>query len=565
MRLVHCVLADVRQRTRNGRFLAMVAGAAYVGYLVTGGTVTLTFGDGYAATRTDAWLGAVGAMTAASLVLFVGFFAVKNALAVDRRNGTGVLVATAPVSDARFLAGKFLGNAIILTGLVATVAVASILTSAAAGRGVPDPVAIGRPFLLVAVPTVIIVAAAALLFETVRVLSGTLGNVVYFFAAVTTLSLISLAATATLGLPPTLGLVDPVGFGVVGPSMHQDLLAAYPNYAGSGASFGITNVDDTRRFPWSGLVVTPRLLAARFTMIVAVLPLLGAAVVAFDRFDPAAGADSWLASARRRLGREPGDSSVSAIRDSSVSDIRDSSASDTRNSSRDDTGDETSHVPPTGVDLLGEASLPAASNRGWWRAFATLLGAEFRLAVRGRAFWWYAGGAVLVLAGGLLDPATARTAVLPVAIAWSLPVLSSLGVKERRYGMAPLILSSPHPVGQLVTAWLASVVVAAAPVAGVGLRLVAAGQLAALGAVVVGVVFVTSLALAAGITSGTTRLFEFGFLLLWYVGPLNGTPALDFVGVTDASLTTGVPGRFLLASGVLLTVALAIRSHRTQR
>jgi len=70
------------------------------------------------------------------------------------------------------------------------------------------------------------------------------------------------------------------------------------------------------------------------------------------------------------------------------------------------------------------------------------------------------------------------------------------------------------------------------------------------------VTFVPSLALALGSYTGTNRAFEALYLAVWYVGPVNGVPVLDFAAATDgAGVTTllafiGI-GVALLASGLL--------------
>ncbi|MFZ0963792.1 MAG: hypothetical protein WAO35_23245, partial [Terriglobia bacterium] len=45
-----------------------------------------------------------------------------------------------------------------------------------------------------------------------------------------------------------------------------------------------------------------------------------------------------------------------------------------------------------------------------------------------------------------------------------------------------------------------------------------------------GVLFIPSLALALGVWSGTSKFFEGLYTALWYVGPINRVPGLDFTG-----------------------------------
>jgi hypothetical protein len=43
-----------------------------------------------------------------------------------------------------------------------------------------------------------------------------------------------------------------------------------------------------------------------------------------------------------------------------------------------------------------------------------------------------------------------------------------------------------------------------------------------------GAIFVPTTALACAAMSGTSRLFEIVYLILWYVGPMNATKGVDF-------------------------------------
>jgi len=46
----------------------------------------------------------------------------------------------------------------------------------------------------------------------------------------------------------------------------------------------------------------------------------------------------------------------------------------------------------------------------------------------------------------------------------------------------------------------------------------------------VGALFIPSPALVLGIWSGASKFFEGLYTLLWYIGPLNQVPGLDFTG-----------------------------------
>ena len=65
-----------------------------------------------------------------------------------------------------------------------------------------------------------------------------------------------------------------------------------------------------------------------------------------------------------------------------------------------------------------------------------------------------------------------------------------------------------------------------------------------------GALFIPSLALALGVWSDSSKLFEALYTVWWYVGPLHQVPSLDFVGGSRASSSPGL--YLILAAGLLL-------------
>jgi hypothetical protein len=124
-----------------------------------------------------------------------------------------------------------------------------------------------------------------------------------------------------------------------------------------------------------------------------------------------------------------------------------------------------------------------------------------------------------------------------------MPLWSDLGVRETTCRVTPLVATSLYPRAQRGMAWAVGAAAAFALVAG---PVLLGGHWAAL----VGVLFVPALGLAAGRLSGTPRLFEIVYLVLWYVGVANQEAALDFGGVAQAPPATLV-GYGLAAVGLL--------------
>jgi len=91
------------------------------------------------------------------------------------------------------------------------------------------------------------------------------------------------------------------------------------------------------------------------------------------------------------------------------------------------------------------------------------------------------------------------------------------------------------------------------------LRLALAGDPRGVFAWCVGALFIPSLALALGVWSGTSKLFEAVYVALWYAGPAHATPALDFMAASAATARGVMPAWFLALAGTLLVLAVTGR------
>ena len=183
--------------------------------------------------------------------------------------------------------------------------------------------------------------------------------------------------------------------------------------------------------------------------------------------------------------------------------------------------------------------------------------AEFRLLVRGLSFWWYVVAAGLWIAQLFVD---AKAQSLVVGLAWIWPMLqwSQLGTREAVCATEQLIYPTLHPIRrQFVAQWLAGVLLAIATAGGSLVHWALAGNFGGIEGILAGAVFVPTLAIACGALSGTTRLFEIVYLVLWYMGPMNRT-TFDF---TQGAYAPG----FTLASLVLFAMAVGARKLRLQR
>jgi hypothetical protein len=122
-----------------------------------------------------------------------------------------------------------------------------------------------------------------------------------------------------------------------------------------------------------------------------------------------------------------------------------------------------------------------------------------------------------------------------------------------------MVFSAARPLTrQLPAHWLAGVLVAAVTGGGVAVGLALRGDVAGLMAWAAGALFIPSLATALGAWSGSSKLFEVAYVVLWYLGPLNRLAALDFLGATGQP----APAIWLLAALGLAALAVVGRARQ---
>ena len=125
--------------------------------------------------------------------------------------------------------------------------------------------------------------------------------------------------------------------------------------------------------------------------------------------------------------------------------------------------------------------------------------------------------------------------------------------------MQQIAFSSASPLWrQLPAQWLSGFIVILIMGSGVALKFLFGGDAAGLIAFVSGALFIPSLALALGVWSGSSKPFEIVYVSLWYLGPLNKVPGLDFIGAQ----TDGRPEFFIPLSLALIAFAFLGRARQ---
>ncbi|MFD7887880.1 hypothetical protein ACFV3O_05240 [Streptomyces albidoflavus] len=501
---------DFRDRVRRPVHLVVLLAAVGLGCLAVppadGRWVILALGE-YRGTYTSAYVGVATALAGGLWLTLGGFYVVRKGLARDEETRVGQILAATPARTVLLLAAKFLSNFLVLASMLGVLAMTALCLQLVRGedRGV-DPVALFQPFLVMALPLLALTAAAALLFETVPVLRGGLGNIAWFCVALV-VGIKGQSADAPFG-----------GFGA-GPAADSLRAALTEEFGKAGDhtfSLGLTQIPEPLTpFRWDGFTFGGDFLVSRLLLVAAAVALALLPALWFGRHDPTRGG--------------PADGASPAA-------------------------DAPAPVPayaPAPAAVLALALPRTAAERGG-RTFGRLLAGEVRILAGGVSPWWWAVAAALTVAGLTLPLDAVTGLVLPAVWIWPVLVWSRLGSLPVEHGLEGLLGAYPAPRRRLLAAWGSGVVLTA--VLGVAplLRMAFAADLPGLAAWLGGVLFIPSLALLLGVVCRTHRVFQVVYLPLWYL-VVNQVAALDFMGaVREAGVPAGPTPLFPLLALLLL-------------
>ncbi len=521
--LYHLARADFLERVRRHSFLVLVGTTVFLGYLciprsdASYQSVSLESARGI---YNSPWVGAMFGIVIATLGTLVAFYPIKNAVTRDRQTRVGQIIAATSVRKPVYVLGKWLSNVALLALLLSVMTGMAVVMQLVRGEDLHMEFwALAIPLWLVAFPTLCLVAAVAVLFECIAFLRGGLGNVAYFLLFTTAL----MFSVLSFGIGAARPVNDPFGMSYVIADMQQIAKAHNPEYDGE-FSIGAPRLgQDQRLFHWPGITWTGEMIAGRLSWVGVAILLTLVAALPFDRFDPTRGRS--LPQPQERNGA--------------------------------------SSPAPLAYEGSRFTQLTSLTPLARQPRLAHVLLAELRLIFRECRWWWFVVLAGLNIAGLAVKDSVVRQSLQAVAWLWPVLLWSSMGTREPHHNTQQIVFSVAHPLArQLSAVWLAGVCVALMTGAGFAAQRTLAGQWTALAAWGVGALFIPSLALALGTWSGSSRLFEVVYLLLWYIGPMNRVPLLDYMGVTSEAVAMGIPLYFAAITLLLMGVSLIGRRRQ---
>ncbi|MGI8435463.1 MAG: ABC transporter permease [Chthoniobacterales bacterium] len=455
---------------------------------------------------------ALGMATASVGMIFVGlfgFYVISNAIRRDVVSRCGLVIASTPMRSVEYLLGKFLGNVAFLATFLAGFMLSSMAMQIVRGEAAFEPLVFVRQYLLLTPPTLVFVSAIAVLFEAIPWLSGKLGDVLYFFLWMAASGVV-ISQDARTGAIGWWKYVDLSGFGFMIEQLQQKLHT-------ESVSIGASPFDPTKpTIVFNGLSLPPAWVWPRIVSMLFPLAFLPLAALFFHRFDPV----------RTRRTAEKG--------------------------RRNWWGRLQMLFKPVTRRAVAVLARPG---RGKSLAAAIWTDAMLTLTLSPIAFLAFVGLSVAALVVGR------ALATLPFTFLALALVIADSGTRDLRAGTTAMLYAAPRLRENFVWWKLGSTCVLAIMFCAVPLALSASVSPARCGAILLGAIFVGTLALALGVLTRNPKTFLVGFLSFWYVtlNDKGASPALDFAGFYGGATTRTLA---IYGSLTLGAVVLAQTTHR---
>jgi len=453
--------------------------------------------------------GAIGMATASIGMIFVGLFGyyvISNAIRRDIVSRCGLIAASTSMRSGEYLLGKFLGNVAFLVTFLGGFMLSSMVMLLVRGEAPLQPLVFIGQYLLLAPPAIVFVSAVAVLFESIPVLAGKLGDVLYFFLW---MAMIGIVVSQEVRGGISWGrYFDVSGFGFMIEQMQATTGA-------KEVSIGASAFDPAKPpLIFNGLTLTPEWVLPRIISIVAPLALLPLAALFFHRFDPVrtkrtADKGSRHILARLQMLLKPLSRRATAL-------------------------------------LMRPARGSSLAAAIWADAVLTLTLFPFALVA-----WVFVLGATL-LAGRVAD-------VLPLVFLLLGIVVSDVATRDRRAATLPVIYAAAHLRERFVWWKLGATIVLALLFGAIAL----ARSANSFPQLLVGMLFVAATATALGVISGNAKTFLVAFLSFWYVvvNDRGASPLIDFAGFYGTATTATL---MLYATLTISAVVAASVAHRWQ-
>jgi hypothetical protein len=505
------VKADYLQRTRSYAFLITLVITVYVAYLfvpATNATYTTLSTSGFKSVYNSAWVGYVSGLMTTVMLSFYGFLLINSGIKKDIDTEVGLIVATTPISNFKYLLSKQLSNYLVLCTIVGCTFIVSLFMFFIRGAGHPFILSnFILPYLLFALPAMFVVAALAVVGEVFLGKRSILQFIVYFFLCGIVMSTINIKG----GNAPT-GILDPFGLSLVSSSIRNQVNSQFNQHIGQ-VSFGFifSGQKPFKVFTWNGINWTALFIFSRLLWIGFALGLVYFSSFFFHRFD-----------VKQTTGKKKKKTAKEIIQ---------------------------AATSPTISAGISRALLPPLVTN---YSIFPFIKTELLLLIRQGNKWLWLLNIGLSISMFFAPINISSVFLLPAL--WFLQVTrwSELATKEKTNRLHYFTFASYKPLLRMLPSQiLAGVLLALMLALPLMLRYAFVGNVYPIINIITGALLIVLLAVCLGILTGGKKLFEVAFFMLTYA-VINKIPLADYTGALPEHHTIAFTG---IIGGLILTFA----------
>ncbi|MGE7603371.1 hypothetical protein ACQKL5_12920 [Peribacillus sp. NPDC097675] len=510
----YLVKNNLIKQTRSYPFLLVIGMSIFIGYAcvpdATAGYEVFYIG-GVRGLYNSAWLGGMVAMLSTLLLWLFGFYLLRNQVSEDHRLKVGQIIASTPISNMRYISSKVLSHFLLLLVIESITVVAFMAMQLLRGEEYHIQVwGYFAPFLFIALPSLLVLAALTIFFDVAPGLKGVVGNILFFFLWIF-FSVISIASPNSFW--------DLYGLDSIRSDMVEEAATQYEfiKDGEEGGSFGYYPMEEKiATFVWQGVEWDSHILLQRVIWLGMAIIVTMLSAMMFSRF--------------KNEKRNSQEGKVLLF----------------ESKRKQETNVHLNQVPQLSpVEKDKQVSL------------SRLVKAELQIMLKGHSIWWYLV-AIGMVAGSFLLPLDQIRSWLPVIMVFPIAMWSQMGTREKYYFTQELIFASCPPLYKFFAVWISGVLVTLLVSIGAIVHFLIDGELSLFYSWMTGVFFIPTTGLALGVWSGSRKLFEVIYMLWWYLGPVNDIPYLDFLGVS-----TSYNGFYLNLTLVLLGITIVVQLVKT--
>ncbi len=470
---------DYLQRVRSYRFLIIICASLAIASTFLPGPddaySTIRIGE-YVGNNNSAWVAYVTAIMASAFVSWIGYYLINSSIRIDQDTKVGIIVAASSITNFEYLLSKFLANILILLTVVCMVLLVSIIEFFTFGDTYPFEISqFIWAYLCIPIPSIILVAAIAVLLEVCLVNKSIIQNVVYFFAF------------AIMVIPGSqyLSMIDPFGISHPTSEMVSQIsqLTGEPEEHGLNIGYTIGH-STTKYFDFVGVSSNSLFIIGRLLWVILGVVIIFLVSRFFHRFE----------------------------------------LQDKNNTVATDSSD---HIKPIQSMELELSQLPPIQrSTSVWSVYR----AELAMMLRSGNKWLW----LINLTGMILLVAVpldfAHVIILPTLWFFQVHRWADLITKEKFHRTHYFIYSSYKPISRIfVSQLMAAISLAVLLAMPLIIRLLILGQVTSTCAIVLGSIMIILLSIVLGILTSGKRLFEILFFVITYFN-INRFPWTDYFG-----------------------------------